>query len=176
MRGCAALLLVVPLVACSGTVSREDLSLVADAAVDFATVPSDASIADARAALDGGDAGTAQCSFRGAVGQCIAASDCTPPDQHAFAGHCPGPASIECCMNIKNPAFPAGYKLMTQKEVTPAMTAWAVAILHDPSTYPMFATTTMTFGSLNVLARVEWHVPDKINMAIHRGVTLYEPV
>ena len=56
------------------------------------------------------------------------------------------------------------------------MTTWAVTILHDPVTYPMFATATMQFGSLTVLARVEWHPPDFQNSAIHRGVTLYEPV
>ena len=62
-----------------------------------------------------------------------------------------------------------------QSEVTPEMTTWAVAILHDPATYPMFATAMMQFGSLQVLARVEWHPPDFQNSAIHRGVTLYEP-
>jgi hypothetical protein len=33
-----------------------------------------------------------------------------------------------------------------------------------------------TFGSLDVLARVEWHPPDFQNSVVHRGVTLYEPV
>ena len=65
---------------------------------------------------------------------------------------------------------------MMQSEVTPAMTAWAVDILHDTATYPMFATTTMQFGALTVLARVEWHPPDFQNDAVHRGVTLYEPI
>ena len=49
---------------------------------------------------------------------------------------------------------------MQQSQVTPAMTTWAVAILHDPVTYPMFSTTTQTFGTLLVLARVEWHPPE----------------
>ena len=75
-----------------------------------------------------------------------------------------------------NPPVPAGYELMAQAAVTAAMTAWAVSILDDPTTYPMFATTTMTFGSLTVLARVEWHPPDFHNSAVHRGVTLYEPI
>jgi hypothetical protein len=76
---------------------------------------------------------------------------------------------------VTNPPFPAGYMLMQQRQVTPAMTTWAVAILHDPAKYPMFSTTVRTFGPLQVLARVEWHPPDFQNHAIHRGVTLYEP-
>ena len=39
----------------------------------------------------------------------------------------------------------------------------------------MFSTTMMTFGTLLVMARVEWHPPDFQNCAIHRGVTLYVP-
>jgi len=104
----------------------------------------------------------------------------------ALAGHsstpgfCPGPATTQCCTltpNVAdNPPTPAGYKLMQQADVTSAMTAWAVSILDDPTTYPMFATATRTFGSLLVLARVEWHPPDFNNSAVHRGVTLYEPI
>ena len=41
--------------------------------------------------------------------------------------------------------------------------------------YPMFSTTIQTFGTLMVLARVEWHPPDFQNSVVHRGVTLYEP-
>jgi hypothetical protein len=95
-------------------------------------------------------------------------------------GYCPGPADIECCRltpNVAdNPPTPTGYMLMSQADVTAAMTAWAVSILDDPSTYPMFATATMTFGTQPVLARVEWHPPDFNNSAVHRGVTLYVPV
>ena len=65
---------------------------------------------------------------------------------------------------------------MMQSEVTPDMTSWAVAILHDPTTYPMFSTAMMTFVSVTVLARVEWHPPDFQNSVVHRGVTLYEPI
>ena len=54
------------------------------------------------------------------------------------------------------------------------MTAWAVNILHDDTTYPMFATASASFGALSVLARVEWHVTDFQNQAQHRGVTLYQ--
>jgi hypothetical protein len=75
-----------------------------------------------------------------------------------------------------NPPIPAGYQLMPQADVTPDMTTWAVMILNDPATYPMFATAMMQFGALNVLARVEWHPPDFQNSMWHRGVTLYEPL
>ena len=68
-----------------------------------------------------------------------------------------------------------GGKLMAQSQVIPAMTSWAVSILNDQTTYPMYSTTTQTFGVLTVLARVEWHPPDFQNSAIHRGVTLYVP-
>jgi hypothetical protein len=95
-------------------------------------------------------------------------------------GYCPGAASIECCALIPNvadnPPIPTGYMLMAQADVTAAMTTWAVAILDDPTTYPLFSTAKMTFGSLEVLARVEWHPPDFNNSAVHRGVTLYEPI
>ena len=40
--------------------------------------------------------------------------------------------------------------------------------------YPMFSTTTKLFGDKEILARVEWHVPDFNNEAVHRGVTLYQ--
>jgi hypothetical protein len=66
--------------------------------------------------------------------------------------------------------------LMAQSQVTSAMTAWAVMILDDPAMYPMFSTAMQTFGTLMVLARVEWHPPDSNNESIHRGVTLYEPI
>jgi hypothetical protein len=59
--------------------------------------------------------------------------------------------------------------------VTPEMTNWAVMILNEPVTYPMFSTAMMTFGAQPVLARVEWHPPDFNNSAVHRGVTLYIP-
>lgn len=125
------------------------------------------------------DAGNA-CSVSGAPGVCITQSACAALANHtSFAGHCSGPASIECCIKTPNvadnPPIPAGYKLLAQAQVTPEMTSWAVSILHDPVTYPMFATTTKPFGALVVLARVEWHPPDFLNSAVHRGVTLYQP-
>jgi hypothetical protein len=130
-------------------------------------------------AAEGGDAGD-ECEVFGAPGQCMATSACTALGAHtSYAGHCPGPADIECCIVTPNvaddPPVPTGYVLMQQSQVTPDMTTWAVAILDDPVTYPMFSTTTQTFGTQLVLARVEWHPPDFQNAAIHRGVTLYVP-
>jgi len=78
-------------------------------------------------------------------------------------------------MMMTNPPIPSGYKLMKQLAVTPAMTDWALKILHDPQKYPMFATVMRAFNGLSVLARVEWHPPDFQNHGTHRGVTLYSP-
>jgi hypothetical protein len=133
------------------------------------------------AAGDGGDgAASPECAPYGAPGQCITVTACAALGDHtSYAGLCPGAADIECCIvtpsTANNPPTPAGYVLMQQADVTSAMTTWAVAILNDPAMYPMFSTTTMLFGTLLVLARVEWHPPDVNNTSIHRGVTLYEP-
>jgi hypothetical protein len=121
------------------------------------------------------------CSVSGAPGQCLEVSACAKLTDHtSFSGYCPGPADIECCIvtpsTADNPPTPAGYMLMAQSQVTSEMTTWAVSILDDSTTYPMFATVTKTFGTLMVLARVEWHPPDFNNSAVHRGVTLYEPI
>jgi hypothetical protein len=132
------------------------------------------------AAIDAdSDAGVA-CSVSGAPGECVTVTACAGLGDHtSYPGHCSGPAAIECCIQTPstadNPPIPVGYKLMMQSEVTPDMTTWAVAILNDTATYPMFATATMQFGTLVVLARVEWHPPDFQNNVVHRGVTLYEP-
>jgi hypothetical protein len=128
------------------------------------------------------EAGTgAPCSVDGAPGQCLEVSACAAlPGYTSTPGYCPGPADIECCMVTPSvaddPPTPAGYELMMQSEVTAAMTAWAVEILDDPTGYPLFSTTTMTFGTLLVLALVEWHPPDFQNSVVHRGVTLYQPI
>lgn len=138
-------------------------------------------------ATDGGDAADAAhdagggCSVFGAPGRCMTVAACAAvPDHSSFASQCAGGASIECCIDTPdvadNPPIPAGYKLLAQSQVTPEMTTWAVTILHDPVTYPMFSSTTKTFGTLLVLARVEWHAPDFQNSVVHRGVTLYEPL
>jgi len=178
-------------VACSGSDAEPE------AATSLPTAEADSSAPDRAsggeeggvrdAAIAVGDAGEEEseagpgCSWRGAPGQCITTSACTALTGHtSFSGQCPGPPSVECCIKTPstadNPPVPAGYRLMQQSQVTPEMTKWAVTILNDPAGYPLFATTTKTFGTLAVLARVEWHPPDFQNGAIHRGVTLYVPV
>jgi len=136
--------------------------------------------ADAAIASDAPPDGPAACAPFGAPGTCISTDACAALGDHSsYPGYCPGPADIQCCIvtpNVAdNPPVPPGWTLMPQANVTPAMTSWAVAILNDPVDYPMFSTTTMLFGTLNVLARVEWHPPDFQNSAVHRGVTLYMP-
>jgi hypothetical protein len=133
--------------------------------------------ADALADTAGDAAGS--CQYEGAPGACVTMAACGAlADHSAFPVECAAP--LACCIVTPsvadNPPTPAGYKLMMQSEVTSAMTSWAIAILNDPVTYPMFATATMMFGNVMVLARVEWHPPDFQNSAVHRGVTLYERV
>ena len=145
---------------------------------DHASPPGDASVDAAADAVV--DASTGCFSASGAPGQCIVAAACTAMSDHSTAtGNCAMAAPIACCIDTPdvadNPPTPTGYKLMTQAQVTPAMTTWAVSILHDPVTYRMFSTTTRTFGTQLVLARVEWHPPDFQNSIVHRGVTLYVP-
>jgi hypothetical protein len=168
MRSFVALAVLAAACSGSGHPRAPDAAVAIDAAPDTAT--------DAAP-----DAPSNACEVYGAPGTCISTSDCTALGDHtSYAGHCAGPADIQCCIvtpNVaNNPPVPTGYKLMMQSEVTPAMTTWAVMILNDPTTYPMFSTTMMTFGTLNVLARVEWHPPDFQNNVVHRGVTLYEPI
>ena len=139
--------------------------------------PLDAAAADAIAVPD---ASAACLTSSGESGACMATADCALIADHVSVAHaCPGPADIQCCVATPsvadNPPVPAGYRLMAQAEVTPEMTTWAVAILHDPVGYPLFATATRLFGTLSVLARVEWHPPDFQNSVVHRGVTLYVP-
>jgi hypothetical protein len=121
-----------------------------------------------------------ECEWEGAPGTCLAASACGAIADHSAE---PSPAcatGTSCCIDTPdvadNPPIPTGWQLMQQSMVTTAMTNWAVAILHDPVTYPMFSTTTMTFGTQLVMARVEWHPPDFQNSVVHRGVTLYVPL
>lgn len=154
-----------------------DAAVLGEAGSDAAA---DAQAADV-ALVDAAPEASAPCSVDGNLGQCITTTACGALADHtSMPGYCPGPADIECCVmtpNVAdNPPIPAGYKLMAQADVTPAMTTWAVSILNDPTDYPMFATATQTFGTLMVLARVEWHPPDFQNSVVHRGVTLYEPV
>lgn len=117
----------------------------------------------------------------GVYGDCMTTAACTALGAHtSVSGFCPGPSSIECCIDTPdvadNPPVPMGWQLMQQSMVTTAMTNWAVMILHDPAAYPMFSTTMQTFGTQLVMARVEWHPPDFQNSAVHRGVTLYVPI
>jgi hypothetical protein len=150
---------------------------------DSTISPESGSDADAAgdASGDGSDAASNSCAVFGAPGECIDMRACTTlTDPHTpYPGPCPGPASMQCCIDTPdtadNPAVPAGWTLMQQSMVTTAMTSWAVMILHDYAGYAMFSTTLMTFGSQLVMARVEWHPPDFQNSVTHRGVTLYVP-
>jgi hypothetical protein len=159
----------------------DDAATATDAAVHDAAA--DASTADGDASDDGPSDGhtTPECAVYGAPGTCVTASACAALGDHtSYQGHCPGPSTIECCIDTPdvadNPPVPSGYKPMAQSQVTPQMTAWAVSILNDYATYPMFSTRTKTFDELIALARVEWHPPDFQNSIVHRGVTLYEPL
>src|SRR5262249_8265738 len=102
---------------------------------------------------------SATCAWSGAPGECMSTAACAALGHHSsYAGLCPVPSEIECCIvtpdPADNPPTPAGYQLMKQADVTSDMTTWAVDILHDPVTYPMFATTTKVFPTKSVLARV----------------------
>jgi len=168
LRYAAAMRVLVVLVAIAVACSHSSAPPLADAADPDSTVEPDAP------AVTGCATGSGQ------SGTCMATTDCAAMVKHiSVPGVCPGPANIQCCVMTPsvadNPPVPAGWKLMMQASVTPSMTTWAVMILHEPVTYPMFATAMMTFGTLPVLARVEWHPPDFNNSTIHRGVTLYEP-
>jgi hypothetical protein len=134
---------------------------------------------DASSETDAGP--TPDCAVSGVPGYCIDTAACAEMTGYqSTPGYCPGPIEIQCCTPIPNvadnPPIPDGYRLMHQSEVTPEMTDWAVAILRDPTTYPMFSTALRVFGTLTVLARVEWHPPDFQNNTVHRGVTLYTPI
>ena len=153
-----------------------------DASSDAPSPVDDASSEAApEASPDADDAGNA-CFLNttGVFGSCMTTTACAALGDHiSTPGFCPGPSGIECCTDepdvSDNPPVPTGWVLMQQSAVTSAMTTWAVNILHDPTTYPMWSTTTQVFGSQNVMARVEWHPPDFQNGVVHRGVTLYVP-
>ena len=144
--------------------------------------PRDASgdaASDARAIHLDAAGGGAGCALFGAPVACMAVKSCTALANHTpYPGHCAGASNVECCIDTPstaaNPPVPSGYKLTTQSQVTPERTAWAVSILKDSATYPMFATATKAFGAstASILARVEWHPPDFQNGVVNRGVTL----
>lgn len=152
--------------------ASSDANIVIDAADAADGEPVDSS---------GADGGVGCFEKTGVWGACMTTTACAALGGHTSTpGLCQGPSGVECCAPTPrvsdNPPIPKGYKLMSQAAVTPAMTTWAVAILHDPVTYPMFSSTTQTFGAQLVLARVEWHPPDFQNAVVHRGVTLYVPL
>jgi hypothetical protein len=177
----AWVLLVVIAAACSGEITGAGGSGSADApiAADAPTPVLDARSAPPDGAPDAAPDARVQpeCEWGGAPGTCITAAACNAMTDRTPETGCSG--GLFCCIDTPdltdNPPFPTGYRLMMQSEVTQEMTDWAVMILHDHVTYPMYATTTMMFGSLLVLAQVEWHPPDFQNHIIHRGVTLFVP-
>jgi hypothetical protein len=164
------------IVSCSGAASAPgppastDSGAVADAAgLDAAPLDTGA------APMDGGEGGSdaGADALDGSQGD-AAVSDASLADA-PVADTAGAEGASDAPSIADNPPVPAGWVLVPQPDVTPDMTAWATAILNDPATYPMFSTATKTFGTLTVLARVEWHPPDFQNGAVHRGVTLYEP-
>ncbi len=167
------------LFACSSALEGP-ATLVDASTIDTATPATDASNPMIDATADSApDAGKGCFEKTGVWGVCETTTACAMLGNHTSTpGLCQG--AEQCCAPTPrvsdNPPIPIGYKLMTQAAVTPAMTTWAVAILHDPVTYPMFSVTTQTFGAQLVLARVEWHPPDFQNSIVHRGVTLYVPI
>ena len=185
-------LIAIVLAACASPTPTADANGV-DAFAGDAYAPVDAlagdawSAPDAFAPIDVGTDANDACVVDYDIGHCISTASCAAmPGYSSTPGLCPGPANIECCSLTPdlttNPPFPAGYRLLMQSEVTAPMTTWAVMILHDGATYPMFSTTTMSFTSaagtamIEVLARVEWHPADFQNSATHRGVTLFTPM
>jgi hypothetical protein len=158
----------------------------ASSAPDAETLGLDAGVdggVDAGAAADassGNPDGGCFLTTVGVWGDCLDTSACAAMSGYiSTPGFCPGPANIQCCTEApnvaNNPPVPSGWVLMQQSAVTSAMTAWAVQILNDPVTYPMWSTTIQVFGTQTVMARVEWHPPDFQNSVVHRGVTLYVP-
>src|SRR5207302_5182176 len=128
----------------SGRAPSADADAIAND-VDARDVAEASTDADASADVDPN-----ACFPFGAPGECMTVAACAAiADHSSYAGYCPGPSTIECCIKTPNvaddPPVPAGWKLMQQSEVTPDMTSWAVSILHDPTTYPMFSTTTKLF-------------------------------
>jgi hypothetical protein len=71
-----------------------------------------------------------------------------------------------------NPPFPPNTTLLANSVVTPAMSQWAVQVLHDASV-PLFGTVARTIDGIALVARKEWHPPDFQNHVWHTGVTLY---
>lgn len=75
-------------------------------------------------------------------------------------------------MGHVNPPPPANTQPMRNKEVTPDMTQWAIAVLHDGSV-PLFGVVRNTLDGVALVARKEWHAPEPAIPHWHYGVTLY---
>jgi GH25 family lysozyme M1 (1,4-beta-N-acetylmuramidase) len=79
-----------------------------------------------------------------------------------------------------NPPMLPGTAPIAQSAVSPAMTAWAVAVLKDPAHYPMGSWDLRMFNGKEYVARVEWH--NEIGRtgqvlppgSYIRGITLYQ--
>jgi hypothetical protein len=172
------------LAACTGTsppptvATRADLAFAVFDAGE-SEVPGKAPVSDfGSVTVDASTPWRPACEWGGAPGSCLSSTTCAGLADHtAKSGSCR--SWLVCCIVtpsvMANPSIPLGYKPMMNAQVTAAMTMWAVAILRNPIAYPMFATATMRFGTVEVLARVEWHPPDFQNSIVHRGVTLYLP-
>lgn len=84
--------------------------------------------------------------WSGAPGRCMTSSACAAIADHTGETGC-GSGAV-CCIDTPdvadNPPVPTGDELMMQAQVTTEMTNWAVMILHDPVTYPMFSTAMKT--------------------------------
>lgn len=115
----------------------------------------------------------------GVYGSCMDNDACMSLGGHvATPGVCGDSPSIGCCTEEPhlevNP--PAGWVNLPQPHVTAEMTAWALALVNAPTAHPMGSSTRQRFGERDVLARIEWHPPSAEHDAMHRGVSLYEPV
>lgn len=75
-------------------------------------------------------------------------------------------------MGHVNPPPPANTRPMRNQEVTPDMTRWAIAVLHDGSV-PLFGIKRNTVDGVALVARKEWHAPEPAIPEWHYGVTLY---
>src|SRR5947208_2986309 len=99
----------------SGALASQDAGT-AQVEIDAGTDAGTLADAGTDAGNDGG------CAVFGAPGQCITLSACASLGDHtSYAGYCPGPSDIECCIDTPNPAdnppTPAGYKLLQQSQV-----------------------------------------------------------
>ena len=140
-----------------------------DLAPDGATI-----IPDAAPIPDGG------CEVSGAPGACISTTDCAAMASHtSYAGLLSRPR-VDRMLHRHTEhqqLFAAALRLgALHGQGVGGHDGVGGDDLNDPTHYPMFSTTTKTFGAQLLLARVEWHPPDFQNGIVHRGVTLYQQV